>query len=214
MVCGCYKGLPQDQDYHDFANDKTIYGIQNAHDVLSNIPFLVFGLWGLVEATDYRWQIFFLGCILTCFGSSYYHWAPDNKTLVWDRLPMTISFMSFFAVILEEQTQTQTKATNGIELVIALLFLGVASVLYWAMFDDLIPYVLVQFGPMVAFPILLFLRENPNQLVYLAALGWYLVAKGCELMDRRIYGWTGERVSGHTLKHLTASLGMYVLIGL
>jgi len=44
----------------------------------------------------------FVGVFLTGIGSSYYHLYPDNRTLVWDRLPMTIAFMALFGAIVGE----------------------------------------------------------------------------------------------------------------
>jgi hypothetical protein len=33
--------IPQDPDYHNFADTRKIWGIRNAFDVLSNAPFVV-----------------------------------------------------------------------------------------------------------------------------------------------------------------------------
>jgi hypothetical protein len=41
--------------------------------------------------------------LLTAFGSSWYHLDPNNATLVWDRLPMTITFMSMVAAVIMER---------------------------------------------------------------------------------------------------------------
>ena len=99
--------ITQDQAYHQFADDRTILGIPNFWNVISNAALLFVGLIGfkklnVPEGTNYLYKIFFLGLILASFGSAYYHWAPENETLVWDRLPMTISFMSLFAIVICE----------------------------------------------------------------------------------------------------------------
>ena len=44
----------------------------------------------------------FLGIALTGFGSSYYHWDPNDRTLFWDRLPMALSFMAILAIVIGE----------------------------------------------------------------------------------------------------------------
>lgn len=43
-----------------------------------------------------RWlyAVVFAGLILTALGSGYYHLAPDNARLVWDRIPIMITFMA------------------------------------------------------------------------------------------------------------------------
>ena len=201
--------------YHNFADQRNLCCVPNSFDVLSNFPFILFGGWGLSTAAfasaPTEWLLFFIGCILTGIGSSYYHWNPNNDTLFWDRLPMTISFMSFFSILVTEQTDWLV-ASYPTLLLTCMVGFGCWSVLYWRWHDNLLPYVLVQFGPMVMAPYLLTLRDNPRMAVYVWALGWYMVAKICETFDRPIFQLTGYRVSGHTLKHLTASLGMYVLI--
>src|SRR5580704_2712437 len=101
--------IPQPQSYHMFADQRSFLGIPNFGDVVSNVPFAIFGLWGLAflmrssseQLSEHfldsreRWfyLIIFTGLLLTAFGSSYYHLAPSNARLVWDRLPMTIVFM-------------------------------------------------------------------------------------------------------------------------
>ena len=39
--------MPQGLWYHQFKDDRTLWGVPNALNVLSNIPFLLVGLWGL-----------------------------------------------------------------------------------------------------------------------------------------------------------------------
>lgn len=41
--------------------------------------------------------VLFAGVLLTSAGSTWYHLAPTNDSLVWDRLPMTLGFMGLFA---------------------------------------------------------------------------------------------------------------------
>ena len=40
--------IPQPQSYHVFADQRSFLGIPNFANVVSNIPFAVVGLWGLV----------------------------------------------------------------------------------------------------------------------------------------------------------------------
>src|SRR5438105_2709142 len=39
--------FPQDPAYHGFADQRTLFGVPHALNVLSNLPFVVFGLFGL-----------------------------------------------------------------------------------------------------------------------------------------------------------------------
>ena len=38
--------IPQWPEYHDFADDRAFLGIPNTHNVLSNLGFLIVGIWG------------------------------------------------------------------------------------------------------------------------------------------------------------------------
>jgi hypothetical protein len=222
----CLPPIPQDWSYHAFADGRTMLGVPNFLNVVSNLPFVVVGVLGLglflrhgrpTLARAERWPLLVLfgGVLLTGFGSAYYHVAPDNDRLVWDRLPMTVAFMGLFASMIGERIGVRA----GAWLLWPLVWLGVASVLTWHLGErrgagDLRLYGFVQFYPLLTIPLLLYLfpaRYTCGGYV-LVALGWYLLAKGLEthFVDHGIYA-AGQLVSGHTLKHLAAALGAYWL---
>jgi hypothetical protein len=227
----CLPPIPQDPSYHVFADDRTMLGVPNFLNVASNLPFLAVGVLGLKlvlarhavrpsgpfrEAAE-RWPhlVLFAGVTLTAFGSAYYHLAPDNDRLVWDRLPMTIAFMGFFASMIGERISVRA----GTWLLWPLVWLGFASVLNWQMGErrhagDLRLYGFVQFYPLVTIPLMMYLfpARYTRSGDVIVALAWYLLAKVLEAgsVDHAIYALSGT-VSGHTLKHLTASLGAYWL---
>ena len=104
--------VAQPLDYHDFADQRAFLAVPNFLNVASNGFFIFVGVWGLMlvlrspdsKARPFispveRWPylILSLGVGLTCLGSGYYHLAPDNARLVWDRLPMTLGFMSLLS---------------------------------------------------------------------------------------------------------------------
>src|SRR2546423_10618014 len=85
--------IPQDQSYHLFADRRTLLGVPNFWNVVSNLPFIAVGAAGLWHVRgDPGALVLFIGIFLTGFGSSYYHLSPDDGTLFWDRLPMTLFF--------------------------------------------------------------------------------------------------------------------------
>lgn len=210
--------IPQDPAYHDFADRRPLLGIPNALNVLSNAPFVLVGALGLAfvrrrAALEERTAllILFAGVGLTGFGSAYYHLTPGNVTLFWDRLPMTIVFMSLFAVIIAERISL----TAGRRLLPILLLAGGGSVAYWLVGElsgagDLRPYALVQFFPLVAIPLilLLFPPRYTRGADLIGALAWYALAKLFEALDAPIFA-VGGVVSGHTLKHLASAVAMY-----
>jgi hypothetical protein len=217
--------LPQDPAYHLMADQRALLGIPNCLNVLSNLFFAVAGLMGLAaifcrraeRPTPFadpweRWPYaaLFAGTALTAFGSAYYHLAPDNARLVWDRLPMTLGFMGLLTAVLAERVSLPV----GRRLFCPLLLFGAGSVAYWYWSElrgggDLRPYVLVQFGALFLAVLLLLLypARRPGAAYLFAGLAAYAAAKWFELADRRIFA-LGQIVSGHTLKHVAAAGGV------
>lgn len=219
--------IPQDLQYHQFADVSSLWGIANFLNVVSNLPFVLIGVLGLMYTgasgsmrlrgsfvqplERILYAVFFLGVLLTGVGSAYYHLAPDNATLFWDRLPMTIMFMSFLIIIITERIGLRF----GTWVCLPLLAAGAASIIYWhfselAGHGDLRFYGLVQFYPVLAIPLMMFLfpprYTRGGDLV--VVLAWFVVAKACEFLDAEIYA-LGGIISGHTLKHLTAAMALW-----
>lgn len=214
----------QDQHYHDFADQRPLFGIPHGLNVLSNAPFLLVGAAGLAflagprsrraggpfRTPAERWPfvVFFLAVGLTAVGSAYYHLDPTNARLVWDRLPMAAAFTALLAAVLDDRLGPPV----GTRLMPLLVAAGLASVWYWDWTErqgagDLRPYFITQFGTMAVMAVVFLTypaRYTGGAWLY-GVMGWYLVAKVCEQpFDRPIFdrlGW----VSGHTLKHLTAA---------
>jgi hypothetical protein len=197
--------------YHLFADTRPILGVKNSFDVLSNIPFLFTGFMGLVFLKKYpvkvaktSWFVFFVGIILIGPGSAYYHDTPNNQTLVWDRLPMTIGFMGLFSALIASYV---SEKSEKVMLPLAVLF-GLASVVYWAKYDDLRFYYYVQFIPLASIPLILAMfKSDEIKKSYLGvALLFYVLAKVVEATDVKVFAMTGGLISGHTIKHLFAAM--------
>jgi hypothetical protein len=202
--------IPQDQSYHQFADQRIIFGIPNFWNVVSNLPFLAVGAAGLWRFRDNpATVVFFLGVFLTGIGSSYYHWTPNDGTLFWDRLPMTLSFAAILALVVEERVSPQA----GAILLWPALAIGVFSLLLWRWTDDLRLYFWVQFFPGLAV-ILLFLLYPPRYTgtrYWIAAGVLYALAKVFEFTDDPIYS-LGGLLSGHTLKHFAAAAACFAIL--
>ncbi len=206
------KPIAQSQDYHNFADRIKFFSIPNFWNVISNLPFVIIGSVGVCAVLkslahyclqqSYIW--FFVGIILTGFGSGYYHYNPNDTTLIWDRLPMTISFMSFLSIIIGEFI----KDSLGKKSLYPFLLIGIISIVYWVVLEDLRMYVLVQFLPIILIPIVLFLSKNNLKVkkYFWLILTTYVVAKFLESSDLLIYSNTNKLISGHTLKHFVASI--------
>jgi hypothetical protein len=208
--------ISQPFGYHAFADQRTIFGVPRFWDVVSNLPFLFAGIAGLVlllrgnppgALPELRWAYltFFAGATLVFAGSSYYHLNPNNETLLWDRLPMSIAFMAFLAAVIGEHIDPRL----GIRLLLGLVVLGIVSVIWWRYTDDLRLYIVVQYLPIIEIPLIMMLfpsRLRPAGYLW-GLLAAYAVAKVLELFDVPVFNAIGF-VSGHTLKHIVAAIGI------
>jgi len=218
--------IPQDPAYHRMSDQRPALGVSNWLNVVSNAPFALVGGLGLVATWRRRddgshifqdpwlrwpYAAVFLGTAVTAFGSSYYHLAPDNARLVWDRLPMTLVCMGLLTAVLAECVDVRLARRLFLPLVVA----AAGSVGYWRWTElhgvgDLRPYAVAQYGSLLAIVLLLVLYPSRfRDARYLAAgLCAYGVAKILELADAPVYAASGHVVSGHTLKHLVAAVGL------
>ena len=215
IILLCVNPIPQDMNYHNFAETRRLVGIRNAWNVLSNLPFLLIGIYGLLfcgqnrqQHAPYSWLVFFAGISLVSAGSAYYHWMPNNTTLVWDRIPMTIAFMGLFIGLLSEIIDTRIEK----KLLAPAVAIGVFSVVYWWMVDDLRFYGLIQFFPLAVIPLVVMLV--PTQYTHgkylLYGLGFYMAAKVFEAYDREIFSLIN--ISGHSIKHGLAAGGALMVL--
>jgi hypothetical protein len=236
-VCGAVAAviavppIPQSLAYHDLADQRSWLGVPNFLNVVSNLPFAIVGVLGVGVALRSpvtrpgsfldpweRWPyaVLFSGVALTALGSGYYHLAPDNARLVWDRLPMTLGFMGLLTAVVAERVSLSAAR----RLFAPLLVLGAVSVIYWYWSElrgagDLRLYGLVQFGSLfvIALLMVLYPARHTGGGYFVAALVAYAAAKGLELADDQIFA-LGRVVSGHTLKHLAAAAAVACLVGM
>ena len=207
--------IAQNQNYHAFADGRPFLGVPNFGDVASNLAFLIVGVAGLwlcirrdLGGLRNAWFVMFAGIALVGIASSYYHLTPNDRTLVWDRMTLTVGFMGLFIALLGEYISNRFRA-----LLLPAVILGVFSVLYWSWFDDLRLYIWVQMVPLliVPFVMLLFPAKYSHQwLIFVGAL-LYGSAKLTELGDKVVFAATQGIISGHTLKHLLAAAGCWAI---
>ncbi|HYL76100.1 MAG TPA: ceramidase domain-containing protein [Bryobacteraceae bacterium] len=210
--------ITQDPGYHSFADHRGFWGIPNFWNVVSNLLFLFVALWGAralrsPAAFGATWErvaycILLAGVALVAFGSAYYHAWPNNTTLVWDRLPMAIVFMALLASTIGERVGMNA----GRLLLFPLLLLGVASVWCWHVSGDLRPYIVVQFYPMIALPLmlLLFPPRYSGAAGLWAMIGFYGLAKIFEFFDSPIGAVLAS--GGHPWKHVAGAAAMFCYV--
>lgn len=221
LVAVCFvKPFPQPAGYHAFADQRTLFGIPHFMDVASNLPFIGAGLAALyvlrrqkelyypVPEARAPWLLLIGSVFFTGFGSGYYHWAPSDATLFWDRLPMAFGFSALLGIMVLERVDRSLGRRLWIPLVLA----GVGSLLYWKWGNDLRFYFLLQAWAVLLVPVILLLFDAPCRgTVWLwVGIGLYALSKVFELADGPIYRATGF-ISGHSLKHLAAAAGSWYL---
>jgi hypothetical protein len=218
------QAVPQDPAYYLFADGRAMLYVPNFWNVISNLPFLFIGIWGLLVTSKLAqvdsgfelksaYMVFFIGVFLTAFGSSYFHYEPGDETLFWDRLPMTIAFAGLFAAVIGEYVSVPAAR----RWLLPFLLIGISSVLYWQWTEsigagDLRPYAIVQFLPMLAVPAILLISKRENDIgryIWLMIF-FYLIAKVLEQFDAGVYEGI-HIMSGHALKHLAAAVAPAML---
>jgi hypothetical protein len=242
VVLSLLHPIPQDPSYHQFADNRSLWHIPDFANVVSNFLFLLIGIRGLFLLAQTKvstgigliYGALFSGILLTGLGSAYYHLHPDNNSLVYDRLPMTLVFMAILSATISERIDPRL----GFGLLGPLLVLGAGSVLWWHYTEakgigDLRLYVFVQYYPILLIPLILLLfpvaSATPDTRVIPTTAGnpttpatkdvrllvwavvWYIIAKLFDLFDRSIFSLLGS-VSGHTLKHIAAAIATWYFV--
>ncbi|HSG22302.1 MAG TPA: hypothetical protein VLA64_05025 [Azonexus sp.] len=219
--------IGQPANYHAFADHTDFLNIPYANDVLSNLGFALVGAWGIVSLWPQRqhpallsgrigYAAFLIGLILTALGSAYYHLAPDNDRLLWDRLPIALACAGLLAGAWAETALPKRYALAAASL---LVIYAIASVVWWYVSElngagDLRPYLLLQILPIVLIPLWQAIYKSPlwDRLWFGAAFLLYVLAKLAELSDHELLVLSNSLVSGHTLKHLLATVAAAALV--
>jgi hypothetical protein len=215
-----YGPIPQLANYHDFADERVLLGIPHWGDVVSNVGFAVIAAWGLWLLPRFHgagrlgYGVFLVSLLLTSIGSSFYHWAPDTDRLVWDRLPIALACAGLLAAVRSESKPR----SNGLMWTVCLAMAAVASVLWWHIIEqsgqgDLRPYLLLQGLPLILIPLwqAQAYAPQPARVAVGVAIALYVAAKLAEINDHLLYLHLGV-ISGHTLKHLLATMAVAALV--
>lgn len=200
-----------------YADTHSFLGVPNVLNVVSNLAFLLVGVAGLALCADRRsprpvasWAAFYAGLVLTSLGSTWYHLAPSDATIVWDRLGMTVAFVALSIAVLQQSTGLSLERY----VLVPALCAGVASVLWWRATGDLRPYAWVQAAPLACVMVSLACGwvAAPLRRALAWSLALYVAAKFTETFDARFFQLTGQLISGHTLKHLLAAASAAVIL--
>lgn len=212
---------------HGFADQRLWWHIPFALDVLSNLPFALWGALGLGCVAGWVWRsralgqlritaqhglaaLFFAGLLLTAAASAWYHWQPDDAGLLIDRLGMVVAFAGLLGLAAADRAS----ARAGVLLGLVVLVLGPLSVWVWSASGNVLPWAVLQFGGMALVLWLACLKPLPGAL----AVRWggvilmYAAAKLFEVADYEVYALTSHLISGHSLKHVVASCAAWPVV--
>ncbi|MGB7180646.1 MAG: hypothetical protein WBD51_01845, partial [Burkholderiaceae bacterium] len=150
----------------------------------------------------------------TAAGSAWYHLAPDNFRLIFDRLPIALDCASLLAAVRSDNVP----GARGTRDFLLLAIFALASVGWWVVTEqsghgDLRPYLALQFAPLVIIPTWQAIYQAPKRerLVMANAIFLYVAAKAMELSDHQVAELTGA-LTGHTLKHLLATAASAAIV--
>jgi hypothetical protein len=221
--------MPQPRAYHLFADVRTCLGIPNFFNAASNLGFLAAGVSMLIllyaqrrkfsEMFIERGELWifvtlYAATLMVTFGSAYYHLAPDNARLFWDRLPMTLVASAFVATIIADRFGARAGGWS----LIALFVLSCGALVYWRATqslaqDNVWPYIATVYGSL-AFAVVamaLFSSRYTHAHAAWVTLAIYIAAMAFDTwLDAPLYT-AGGMLSGHSLKHLLAALALFWL---
>ena len=212
--------IQQNQNYHNFADKRVLFGVNNAFDTLSNLAFIIVGALGLFNFYNNQYikisnsfsvilNLFFISIILTGLGSSFYHLSPNDFTLVFDRLVLTLVFTFVLAMV----ASIRISERSGFHTLAELVILGPFTVLIWNYNGNLTPYIILQYGGVVIVILTLILtKASKPSPCFTSLIILYGFAKITEFYDEKIFTLSENVISGHTLKHLISAIAVIVFI--
>jgi len=206
--------------FHQYADVRPWFGIPNAGDVLSNLPFVVIGIAGLLAARKVVGisrglvALFFAGVLGIGLGSGAYHAFPFDATLAFDWLPIVLALAWLSALLLADRVDPLAGKVAALVLPLA----AAASIGWWWLGGgttaggDMRWYAFIQLLFVVLVPVILMLypRGRLDRTNLLLGVGCFVAARLVHSADETVLQITG--VSGHTFKHLVAALAAYFVL--
>ena len=193
--------IPLSQEYHNFADKRIFLGIPNTMDVISNIAILIPALYLLqIKSKTMKSNLLIIHLVLLAIASSYYHLNPSDETIFWDILMIATTYI--ITLIMFSDTEYR----------ILLYSLGILSILYWKYSDDLRFYILILIGVLLYIVMKYYKNNNLRNYLYIIVI-MNILFRLSEYNDHSIYEFTDYQISGHTLKHILAGIGiLYVIL--
>lgn len=200
---------------HHFADEGWWLGVNNGTNVLSHLPLVPIGIWGLWrvsrlplhEPLRWIWGWFFVCQMLATLGGMFYHLAPGDAAFIWDQVPKSAACSLFAFAFLAERIDRRcgNAAAIALALIAALLAgiwwlyslhhdgVGDLRPLIWL---EMLPVLLVATGAWTLSGHLLSRQDWMRSQISFA------VAQTVDWADREVFEWTHQVIGGHSVRHL------------
>ncbi|RDX64278.1 hypothetical protein CR513_57185 [Mucuna pruriens] len=227
--------IPRSPKHHRFFDMRNLLGVPNTLNVMTNFPFLVVGVLGLVLVLEgcvfnissqgevWTWALFYAGITGVAFGSAYYHLKPDDHRVLWDTLPMMVAFSSLLSSLVVERFGQRI----GLCCMFALIVAAFLCVLYeregaevakfyaefcllvgCRIYNDIRFCMMFQFTLPLAIPVIavMYRSKYTHSRYWFLSTGVYMLAKFEGVTDKKLYHVNNYIISGHSLEHLCLAL--------
>jgi 1-acyl-sn-glycerol-3-phosphate acyltransferase len=219
-----YQMSPTDlPTYFQFVDQRMLFSLPRAMDTLSNLPFAIAGFLGLLTLKGHSPSVqkrlgwlFFAGLIATSIFSSWFHQNPTEPIrLAADRFGMLIAFTGIVGLACHHYLSPRLALPSAV----AVATLGATGIYFALCRDNIIAWAITQMGSfafLVALGIKARIRptrppqEKSLGLLFIGVV--YAAAKAFEMADQPVFIWTEQIISGHSLKHIVASLAAWPVV--
>ena len=192
--------IPLPPSYHNLADTRKLLNVKNGYNVLSNLAVFAPTLYLLQKHNlNTKNKILAFHISLITLTSTYYHLYPTNARIVWDMLSIATTHAVVLSYFVEEK------------IAITLYLFSIISVIYWSLYNDLRPYILLLVGIPLYIILQIYNDERVKQYIIPLIIS-AVFARYVEHNDAKIFKITNKTISGHTLKHLSAGISLYVTI--
>ena len=193
--------LPLPPSYHKFVDKRQLLGVNNGYNVLSNLAVFApaFYLLQKRNVKNIKSKLLAFHITLIAITSTYYHMLPSNGRVFWDMLSIATTHAILLSYFVEDKVA------------ITIYGLAIISVIYWYSYNDLRPYIVLLTGIPVYIISQIYdderVKEYIGPIIFSSVFARYL-----EYNDANVYRITNKVISGHTAKHFSAGMALYLAI--
>jgi hypothetical protein len=200
---------------HHFVDEGTWLGVPNGLNVLSHVPLIPIGLWGIWrvsrlpsnERLRWIWGWFFLCQMLATLGGMFYHLAPGDSAFIWDQVPKSAACSLFAFAFLAERIDRRFGESPAIAAALIASLLGGIWWLYSLHHEgvgDLRPLIWLEMLPvlLVATGAWTLRGHLLSRQDWMRSQISFAVAQTVDWTDGTVFELTHHAIGGHSVRHL------------